>query len=904
MIYRFSSLTALAMLGAGMALAPAALAQDTAGSAQDQGDEEYSNEIIVTAQGRSQSLADVPIAVSAVTAEVLANSGTNDIRDLTQVAPSLLVSSTGNEANGSARIRGIGTVGDNPGLESSVVVLVDGVYRSRSGNALSELGPIEQIEVLRGPQGTLGGRNSSAGLISIRTAPPTYELSGYGSFTYGNYDAIRVEAGINAPLSDTVAARIDGVYFERDGFYTDAVNNVSVNDRDRYLIRAQALFEPTEDISFKLIGDYSNKDESCCAATFVQPDFAPLARVSPGLNSFARPEGGPALTSTSNPIIPILLALGQDPRALTQSTFDRTIYPTAGRSYEGETEDYGISGELNWTLGNVNLTAITAYRRYENNQASDTDYTGVDILYRAPGPDAGSRRFKTFTQELRLNGSAFDDRLDWLVGGFYTNEKLQTRDNLRFGTQYGTFAACRIALAINPLLANPAATDCFGANIAALTNANGGAGAFGAATPLIVQGITNLSNVRDVGGTGDEFNQRSESFAVFTHNIFHITDELDLTLGLRYTDESKKMNATFANDNVFCPQNRALLSGLLAGPLASLAGGLIALSCQGNSNAELDGVSIADSRSEDEFTGTAVLSYKIDPDLLVYASYSRGYKAGGFNLDRSALANPLFLDVNNLNTANLQFDQETVNAYEVGAKYSTRAFSASIAAFRQQFSSFQLNTFNGSVFLVQTVNGCSTDLAGADRDASATTGACAPEDVKYGVVAQGVEFETTLSPISDVVATFGITYSDTSYGKNLIGNDTGAPLDPALRLLPGDNLSNAPELVATSSLTWTPPIGDSGLSGLFFINARMSDDYNTGSDLLFGKEQDGYVLVNGRVGLVGPDRAWAIELWANNLFDKDYTQVAFNTPFVAPQQTYSTFLAEPRTYGVTVRGKF
>src|SRR3546814_901695 len=125
---------------------------------------------------------------------------------------------------------------------------------------------------------------------------------------------------------------------------------------------------------------------------------------------------------------------------------------------------------------------------------------------------------------------------------------------------------------------------------------------------------------------------RSESFAVFTHNIFHITDQLDLTLGLRYTDESKKMNATFGNDNVFCPANRALLSGLLGGPLVNLAGGLIALSCQGNSNAELDGVSIADNRSEDEFTGTAVLSYKVNPDLLVYASYSRGYKAGGFNL--------------------------------------------------------------------------------------------------------------------------------------------------------------------------------------------------------------------------------------------------------------------------------
>ncbi|KUO57756.1 MAG: TonB-dependent receptor [Sphingomonadales bacterium BRH_c3] len=905
MIHRFSSLSALAMLGAGMALAPAAMAQDNAGTAQDEaGDIPYASEIIVTAQGRAQSLADVPIAVSAVSGEVLEKSGVNDIRDLTQIAPSLLVSSTGNEANGSARVRGIGTVGDNPGLESSVVVFVDNVYRSRSGNALSELGPIESIEIRRGPQGTLGGRNSSAGVISVNTAPPEFVFSGHGAFTYGNFDAIRVEAGVNAPLSDKIAARIDGVYFERDGFIEDAVNNTTVNDRDRYLIRAQALFEPTGDISFHLIGDYSRKEEACCAATFVQPDFAPLARMSPGLDSFTRPVGGPALTSTSNPIVPILLALGQDPRALTQSTFERTIYPTEGRSYDGVTEDYGISGELNWSFGDVTMTSITAYREYFNTQASDTDYTGVDILYRAPGRNAGARDFETFTQELRFNGSAFGGRLDWLVGGFYTNEKLQTRDNLRFGTQYGTFAACRIALAINPALANPGATDCFGANIAALTNANGGAGAFGAATPLIVQGITNLSNVRDVGGTGDVFNQKSESIAVFTHNIFHITDQLDLTLGLRYTDESKKLDATFANDNVFCPQNRALLSGLLGGPLAGLAGGLIALSCQGNSNAELDGVSIDDKRSENEFTGTAVLSYKVDPDLLLYASYSRGYKAGGFNLDRSALANPLFLDANNLNTANLQFDEETVNAFEIGAKYSTRAFSASIAAFRQQFSNFQLNTFNGSVFLVQNINGCSADLGGADRDASAATGACDTDDVKFGVVAQGFELEATVSPIPDLSASFGITYADTSYGKNLIGNDTGTPLDPALRLLPGDNLSNAPELVGTASLNWSPPIGDSGLTGLFFVNARMTDDFNTGSDLLFGKEQDGYVIVNGRVGVVGPDRAWAVEFWANNLLNKDYTQVAFNTSFVAPQQTFSAFLAEPRTYGVTLRGQF
>ncbi len=905
-----------ALAGALACMPAAALAQDVATTSTDDADlvdnadVEDGNVIIVTAQGRQQVLSDVPVAVSAVSAETLEKSGVADIRDLNQVAPSLLVSSTGNEANGSARIRGIGTVGDNPGLESSVAVFVDGVYRSRSGNALSELGPLDRVEILRGPQGTLGGRNSSAGLINIYTAPPEFTFSGYGAFTYGNYDAIKVEAGINAPLSDTIAARIDGVYFERDGFYNDVVNDVRVNDRDRYLVRAQALFEPRDGLTFRLVGDYSKKDEACCAATFVQPEFAPLARLADDVPirdanaPFDRPNGTPGLTSSANPIVGVLLGLGQDPRALTQSTFDRDIYVTPGRSYEGETEDWGISGELNWDFGNVTLTSITGYREYSNVQGSDTDYTQADLIYRTPGPNAGAREFKTFTQELRLNGTVFNDRLDWLVGAYYANEKLETRDNLRFGNDYGTFANCRIAIAINPALANPAADNCLGANVAALDGTLTGTPAFGAATPLILAGINNLAQVRDLGSTGDVYNQTSENFAVFTHNIFHITDRLDLTLGLRYTNETKDFDAAFSNDNVICPQNRALLSGLLATPLAGLAGGLISLSCQGNSTSELDGVTLSDTRDEDELTGTAILSYKPTDDLLVYGSYSKGYKAGGFNLDRSALAVPVAFNVDTLDPTALQFDAETVDAYEIGLKYAARKWGFSLAAFRQEFSNFQLNTFNGSVYLVQNVNGCDNDLGGGDRDGDPATGVCATGNVAPGVVAQGVEFETSLSPIRDLTMTMGITYSDTSYEDNLVGTDDGAPLDPALRLLPGDNMSNAPEVTATASLSWTPPIGNSGLSGLFFINARTTGDYNTGSDLLYGKEQDSYTLVNGRIGITGPDRAWGVEVWANNLFDVDYTQVAFNTPFVAPQQTYSAFLAEPRTYGITVRAGF
>ena len=176
---KFRLLVSAAPFAAIVALAAPAYAQTTAAPQTAQEPVDAGDDIVVVAQGRSQLLSDVPVAVSAVTAETLQNSGANDIRQLNQVAPSLLVSSTGSEANGSARIRGIGTVGDNPGLESSVPVFIDGVYRSRSGIGLNELGEIDRVEVQRGPQGTLGGRNSSAGLISIYSKKPKFEFVVY-----------------------------------------------------------------------------------------------------------------------------------------------------------------------------------------------------------------------------------------------------------------------------------------------------------------------------------------------------------------------------------------------------------------------------------------------------------------------------------------------------------------------------------------------------------------------------------------------------------------------------------------------------------------------------------------------------------------------------------------------------
>ncbi|HYW15408.1 MAG TPA: TonB-dependent receptor [Allosphingosinicella sp.] len=924
------------------------VAADTDVAPADNAATDDDGDIVITAQGRTQVLQDVPIAVSAVSAESLQNSGASDIRQLNQLAPSLLVSSTGSEANGSARIRGIGTVGDNPGLESSVAVFVDGVYRSRSGVGLNELGEIERIEVLRGPQGTLFGRNASAGLIHVISKKPNMnQFEGFGSLTYGNFDYIRADAGITGPIGDTLGFRLDGVYARRDGFYDDVNNDTSVNDRNRLFLRGQLMFQPNSDLSVRLIGDYTRREEACCGAVYIDRDFNPAIG---NLNEPATPllVGG-VVNPNGNNIINVLRDLGT-PLIAFNDPFSRDIYVTPGRTYEGDTRDWGISGEVNYDITpNVSLTSITAYRDYQSGQPGDIDYSPVDILYRSPVNGGLERNFKTFTQELRIQGKAFGDKLDWLVGGYFADEKLVVTDNLRFGAQYGRFATCRLLSGTGLAgFYSPTTPGCISPTGRAVI---GGALApnvpspFGPAGPLVLAAFDRLEGINDRGSTLDTYRQDSRNYALFTHNIFHITDKLALTVGLRYTNEKKELNATFGNDNVACQQQQAALLPLLANPgLAPLAAGLIGLACQGNSTAELNGVSISDDRSEDEFTGTGILSYKWSRDLMVYGSWSRGYKAGGFNLDRSALKAPVLPFAATPGGAqglvgNLQFDPEINTAIELGAKFSRGPLTLNAVLFRQSFKNFQLNTFNGTVFLVQTVNGCGVSLGGGDRDQSilpgapnfvappaanptanpaAATGACPAGDVGYGVRSEGVELESALRVRRDLNMTLGLTYANTRYRSQLVGSDSGAPLDPALRKLPGDNLSNAPEVVVTSSLAWTPRIGASGLSGLFYIDGRLTDDFNTGSDLFPQKEQDSYAVFNARIGVRGAGERWAIEAWAMNIFNTGYTQVAFNSPFqegarsaafADPQfpggrQIFSAFLAEPRTFGLTGRVKF
>ncbi|MEO6198964.1 MAG: TonB-dependent receptor [Sphingomicrobium sp.] len=871
--------------------------------------------IIITATRRNQALSDVPMAVSAVTADTLQNSGATDIRALTQLSPSLLVSSTTSEGGAAvARIRGIGTVGDNPGLEGSVSTYIDGVYRSRTGVALTELGPLDRIEVLRGPQGTLFGRNASAGVISVITAKPQFNTFVSGAASYGNYDYRRLDASINVPLGQTVAARLDGVYVNRDGFLRDVVSGRRVNDRDRFLLRGQVLFQPNDNFTMRLIADYSRQNEECCAAVYLPAsNFTAAGRTPSSIAALERSLGG---------------IINDDP-------YRRRVSITPGRSYRSDVNDGGVSAELNYDFGGAQLTSISAFRANKYVGGQDTDFNNLDILLRDDNGNYGNK-FRVFTQELRLQGTAFNDRLDWLVGGFYSDEKLTRRDNLSTGADADLYFGSLIR-ASSPALAsfpgfnllNPFAQ---GFVLNQLTNNPAFAGIPAVAFPTIIGAIagqvvnTPLSNQT----TRDQFKQDGTNYALFTHNIFKITDRLALTLGARYTVDHKKLSADLnstsqcaayignivrlrqlaatatANPALFGPLTPAIvgLSNALAGSVLTPIG---ALPCVLNS---VNGSFGGGREKENKFTGTAVLSYKPTDQLLTYISFSRGYKAGGFNLDRAGLTFGA-VDLNNL-----RFKPELVDAYEIGAKFNGRGFDVNVAVFQEEFENFQLNTFNGVNFVVENINSCSKSLNGADTDNSAVPVACGGKK-QPGVRSRGIEVETFFRPMRDINGSLGITIADTRYRDNLIGTN-GNALIPALFQLPGRRISNAPYFTATGSLGYTPAIGGSGLHGLLYVDARHTSSYNTGSDLDIEKNQKPYTLVNARVGLRGPSESWALELWAQNVFNTKYKQVAFDAPlqgsgtqrgveagfYPVATQLYGAFLGEPRTFGATARFKW
>src|SRR5262245_15059109 len=458
-------------------------------------EEQASDEIVVTATGRAAAIQDVPLSVTAVSGEALENSGVEDLRDVTQVAPSLQIGTGQSNATGTtARIRGIGTGSDNAGFESAVGIFIDGVYRARAGAALADLPEMERVEVLRGPQGTLFGRNTSAGAISVVTKAPNFDPGMWLERTFGfdDLEEIGASAGANIPVNDALALRFDGSIRARDGYVTDLISGDDIQNTNRSSLRGQALWDITEDASLRIIVDRAESDEACCGVT-------------------------PLVYGSTQGVINLLTGGAGSPPINLEA---RGMTVTPGRSFNETTEETGVSGELNWDLGFANLTSITAWRNWETARDQDIDFNLLDIAYRT---DA-TTEFDNLTQEIRLQGE--NGRLNWLVGAFYGEETIDLVGRIRSGAQinqYGSFAVRgQTGCELYDFTASNSIFHCMSAT------------AF-AAVPQVLADVnaTNsgylLPSSVGQGQVADNWSVETETLSLFTHDEFNITDDLMLT---------------------------------------------------------------------------------------------------------------------------------------------------------------------------------------------------------------------------------------------------------------------------------------------------------------------------------------------------------------------------------------
>jgi iron complex outermembrane receptor protein len=866
---------------AAFGLAGTASAQDSQTSSVD--------DIIVTAQLREQSLQDVPVVVTSLSEEALDNAGVKDIKDLQILTPGMTVTSTQSEASTTARIRGVGTVGDNPGLESSVGVVIDGVYRSRNGVGFGDLGELSRIEVLKGPQGTLFGKNTSAGVINIITEAPSFTPGYEAEVTGGNFGAWGVSGSVTGPISDTVAYRLYAATRQRDGFYdvnTGDGPRTTTDDanQDFYTVRGQLLILPSDNASIRIIGDYSKRDEYCCVGVVTRS--SPTAAI---INLLTAPNGpGTAPQAPAPGIRP----------------FNRLAY--ANRDTGQEMEDMGLSAEVNIDIPswNARLTSVTSWRDWSTVNGMDIDYTGADILYRTDNGDYGYD-LTNLTQEIRLAGTS--DKFDWLVGGFATLENIGRDDTFFFGADYNPFISLLLTSSLSAqtggaIAASPARLGCFSGNynlVPAAARATYFLGCLQgnpAAPPLPGAAVNILGQ-----GVVDHYSQRSESLALFTNNSWRATEQLEFTLGLRYTLDNKRLTGLQDNVNgngAACAAvlgNSALIAGAFGAVLGSPAAGaaaannLIGPQCLPWNNAFYDNRGISESHDDGVLSGTIKAAYRFNDDFMAYGSYARGYKGFGYNMDR--------VQTGVTPDASLFFPAETVDSYEAGFKATLldRSLLFNATYFYQAFEDFQLNTFLGTAFVVESI----------------------PELTTQGVDADMMWF----TPIEGLTLSGGVTYTDAEYGVFTAADLTSPGRFPQLSLLPGSRPSFAPEWSVASSVNFDRSIGN-GLRAGFAVSAKYMTEYNTGSDLIPFKMQDAFTVVNGRISIGSEDERWTLEAWAQNLTDEEYVQVAYNSPLqgtafqstVQPNGTFynqaldtqgiSAFLGAPRTYGATLRLKY
>ncbi len=830
-------------------------------------------EIIVTAQKRQENIQDVPISISAYGEEFLSDNSIKDVIELMTSVPGLIVGANQSSSTGNFAIRGVGTGAQNFGLESSVGLYIDGIYRARQSSMINQLIDVEAIEVLRGPQGTLFGKNSASGAVLIRTVQPSHETDGFIEASFGNHSLINLSGAFNLSLSENLASRTTLFLSSRDGFVNDITSGEDLNDRDRKGFRQQFLFTPTDTLSVRAILDYSEMNEACCGVLVVKDSLIASDRTDngnpiPGTDAIIQQLGGTVYRTGS--FEDYELALNQVP--------------------DSSNSDFGFSAEINWDINNHTLTSITSYRDFDISDAYDADFTDVQLASRITSAEQSA-----LSQEIRLSSSA-EKRLRYIAGIYAFKQDLKADDNLTLESLLSNYVTAASPDVLQPLI-NAMSPQLIGfINAAYLTS-------FGSTIGSPIAAGNTMQDVSD---------QTHKSIALFGRFDFDINDWLTINAGIRYTDESKDLMSTF-NETVTTPGATDLnvdaisaalgITGaqalaFLGAPPGDGTGGtfnaalaaldptpflpaLNVLYVDGWANCSISARfcprdNIDEELNDDRLTGDIGLSVHPDDTSLVYINYGTGYKSGGTNTDRIDAAFDVI------------FGAEDTTTLELGVKkdFPEQGLRFNAALYDMDVEDLQTNTFTGTAFNLQNagkvkVQGLEAEMFFYPEDTIGLSIAYAYTSAKFK------DFDRGNCQISNIFHTGNASESSqlNSVGYCDRSDDRVANVSKHFLSVNGEK---AFQLSSDYDLTI-------GVEYVYYSNQFMHNNNDPFS------LQDGVGILNMRAVLNTPYDIKAM-LWARNLTDESWFGTVFDTPLQDGKLT--AYPREPRTFGITLRKDF
>ena len=812
--------------------------------------------IIVQAQKTSQNLQDVPVAVTALSGQDMADTVSRDMFDLQNYVPAFGAFQNQSVTNSGFSIRGIGTASQNFGFESSVGLYVDGVYRSRQNALISDLVDIESIEVLRGPQGTLFGKNTAAGAITVSTVAPSHgERNGFAEAIIGNDNLVRLSAGSSFSLIDDILAmRVSGFSSHGDGFITDEASGQTLNNRNRSAVKAQLLYTPTENVSVRLIADYGELDERCCGALTFQNNIQ--------ANDIAGKFGTDAL--------------------LLQPPFNATIYgredfynykTSLSQAPLSKMEDKGLSVQVDVALNNAwDLVSISAYRAFDSLDTVDTDFSDADLL-----TATNDARQQSFSQEVRLHYSSDDIR--GLIGAYYYSQNLDLTFDTTTQDDFSVFF-------------NAAAPD-----LLPLANAIN-------ELSEITSGFIAPAAVPAPSGTAfvHSANQEQDSIAVFSQIDWLLNRNFTLTTGLRHTREEKSIDGAYdergpgidglSQNPAQWPNIGRAVQGLQdiaaaltvgQAPSAESLNAIAPFQQAGwgyfflGSAAVMPRPDLNEQLDDSQLTGTVKLAYHPNVNTLTYASLATGYKAGGTNTDRI------------LPSLSPLFDAEKSRSAEIGIKHDFKEHGIRVnaAAHYTQISDFQATTFTGTGFNLQNAG---------------------------DIIVKGVELEATwlVTEITELHAVASRTlanFDEFKRGTCWVAYTWHTGIDDPGRANPsapfcardGDRVGFEPQNSLSLMLNHYFEVGN--------YPASASIDYQYTGDVFLDdandpyKYSDDFSLFNIRLSFTIPQWDSEVIAWSRNVFDEEYVA---RSGFDVPVQTgkVMAYPGAPRSFGVTFRKSF